>query len=79
MLQAYHELAEYLVKGLVDYPEQVDIETSEERGQVVIQIRVAEGDAGRVIGKQGRVINAIRTLLEAHADSRGERISLDIV
>jgi uncharacterized protein len=79
MLQAYHELAEYLVKGLVDYPDQVDIETNEERGQVVIQIRVAEGDAGRVIGKQGRVINSIRTLLEAHADSRGERISLDIV
>jgi predicted RNA-binding protein YlqC (UPF0109 family) len=79
MRQAYHELAEYLVKGLVDYPEQVNLETSEERGQVIIQIRVAEGDAGRVIGKQGRVINAIRALLEAHADSRGERISLDIV
>ena len=79
MLQAYQELAEYIIKGLVDYPDQVAIETSQERGQVIIQIRVAEGDAGRVIGKQGRVINAIRTLLEAHADNRGDRISLDLL
>lgn len=79
MLEAYQDLAEFIIKGLVDNPAQVQISASEERGQIVLEVRVAEGDAGRIIGKQGRVINAIRTLLEAHADGRGERISLDIL
>lgn len=79
MLEAYQELAEFIIKGLVDNPAQVQISASEERGQIVLEVRVAEGDAGRIIGKQGRVINTIRTLLEAHAGGRGERISLDIL
>ncbi len=75
----YVELVEYVVKSLVDDPESVAVEESRESGQVVLELRVAEPDMGRVIGKSGRVINAIRSIVQIVAAKKGERVSLEII
>jgi predicted RNA-binding protein YlqC (UPF0109 family) len=75
----YVELVEYVVKSLVDDPESVAVEESRESGQVVLELRVAEPDMGRVIGKSGRVINAIRSIVQIAAAKKGERVSLEII
>lgn len=75
----YAELVEYVVKSLVDDPESVAVEESRESGQVVLELRVAEPDMGRVIGKSGRVINAIRSIVQIAAAKKGERVSLEII
>jgi predicted RNA-binding protein YlqC (UPF0109 family) len=75
----YVELVEYVVKSLVDDPESVAVEDSRESGQVVLELRVAEPDMGRVIGKSGRVINAIRSIVQIAAAKKGERVSLEII
>ncbi|MCL4871113.1 MAG: KH domain-containing protein [Anaerolineae bacterium] len=75
----YAQLVEYVVKSLVDDPDSVAVEESRESGQVVLELRVAEPDIGRVIGKGGRVINAIRSIVQIAAAKKGERISLEII
>lgn len=75
----YAELVEYVVKSLVDDPESVAVEESRESGQVILELRVAEPDMGRVIGKSGRVINAIRSIVQIAAAKKGERVSLEII
>ena len=73
------ELVEYIAKGLVDDPDQVRIkEISTSRG-IILEMRVARGDMGRVIGKQGRVANAMRAVLRVPAIRKGKQVSLDIV
>ncbi|CCW36464.1 RNA-binding protein (KH domain) [Chthonomonas calidirosea] len=64
-------LLEYLIKSLVDDPESVTITEVERPDITVYEVRVAPGDLGRIIGKQGRVVNALRTV--ARAAARGER------
>jgi predicted RNA-binding protein YlqC (UPF0109 family) len=56
------ELLEFLVRALVEDPDAVEVEELEEDGDLIYEISVAEGDLGRVIGKGGRVANAIRTV-----------------
>ncbi len=75
----YTELVEYVVKSLVDDPESVAVEESRDAGQVVLELRVAEPDMGRVIGKSGRVINAIRAIVQIAAAKKGERVSLELI
>ena len=75
----YTELVEYVVKSLVDDPESVAVEESHESGQVILELRVAEPDMGRVIGKSGRVINAIRSIVQIAAAKKGDRVSLEII
>lgn len=72
------ELVEYIAKSLVDNPDAVVVEEKRGRSGSTLILHVAPDDAGRVIGKSGRVANAIRTLIRSVAMQNGERISLEI-
>jgi len=73
------ELVEYIAKSLVDHPDQVTVNEVEGRSGTVLELTVADSDMGRVIGKGGRVVNAIRTLVKVSAANTGTRYSLEIV
>jgi predicted RNA-binding protein YlqC (UPF0109 family) len=73
------ELLEFLVRALVEEPEAVVVEELEEDGDLIYEITVAEGDLGRVIGKGGRVANAIRTIAKAAAVRLDRRVIVDIL
>ena len=73
------ELLEFLVKALVEDPEAVKVEELEEDWDLVYEISVAEGDLGRVIGKGGRIANAIRTIAKAAAVRIDRRVIVDIL
>jgi predicted RNA-binding protein YlqC (UPF0109 family) len=73
------ELIEYMAKALVDDPEQVRVDEIEGTNSTIYELRVAPDDMGRVIGKQGRVANAMRTVLRASAARQGRRVTLEIV
>ena len=74
----FKELVEYLAKVLVDQPDQVHVEAVEDAATTTLKLRVAPGDLGRVIGKQGRTARAIRTLLYATAARAKRRVVLEI-
>jgi predicted RNA-binding protein YlqC (UPF0109 family) len=73
------ELLEFLVKALVEDPEAVVVEELEEDGDLIYEITVAEEDLGRVIGKGGRIANAIRTIAKAAAVRIDRRVVVDIL
>ncbi len=73
------ELVEYLVKSLVDQPGEVFLEEREEEDSVVLELRIAQDDLGKVIGKNGNTINAIRTVLQAAASSHRKRARLEVL
>jgi uncharacterized protein len=73
------ELLEFLVRALVEDPEAVVVEELEEEGDLVYEITVAEDDLGRVIGKGGRVANAIRTIAKAAAVRIDRRVIVEIL
>ena len=73
------DLLEFLVRALVEDPEAVEVEELEEDGDLVYEISVADGDLGRVIGKGGRVANAIRTIAKAAAVRIDRRVIVDIL
>ena len=73
-----HRVLEYLIKSLVNQPEEVHIESSGEE-RCVFSVTVAEEDMGRVIGRRGRVANAIRTVVRAAAISDEIEIDVDFV
>jgi predicted RNA-binding protein YlqC (UPF0109 family) len=73
------ELIEFLVKALVEDPGAVVVEELEEDGDLIYEVTVAEGDLGRVIGKGGRVANAIRTIAKAAAVRIDRRVIVDIL
>jgi predicted RNA-binding protein YlqC (UPF0109 family) len=70
---------EYVIKALVDHPEQVDVTEVDGERVVVFELRLNQGDIGKVIGKSGRTITAIRTLLTSAAAKHGKRAMLEIV
>jgi predicted RNA-binding protein YlqC (UPF0109 family) len=74
------ELLSYIAKGLVENPEAVSVIEDEplEDGTVVYHLHVADGDMGRVIGKQGRIAKSIRTLMRAVANRQNEKIAVEI-
>jgi len=72
------ELVEVLAKALVDHPEQVLVAQTETEKTVHLQLTVAPDDMGKVIGKQGRIANAMRTLVKAAAVKDGRRVHVDI-
>lgn len=74
------ELIEYIAKSLASKPEDVKVtEEEEEDGRVVLRLEVAEEDKGRIIGRQGRVAQAMRVLLRVAAVKGGTRAILEIV
>lgn len=74
------ELLEALAKNLVSKPEEVSVtEKTKEDGTIVLELRVGSGDMGRVIGKQGRIAKAIRTLMKAAATKDEVKVVVDIV
>lgn len=73
------ELVEYLVKSLVDQPGDVLLEEREEEDTVVLELKIAQDDLGKVIGKNGNTINAIRTVLQAAASSHRKRARLEVL
>ncbi|HCA40073.1 MAG TPA: KH domain-containing protein [Aminobacterium sp.] len=79
MMPSYKELVQYIVEHLVTEPEKVEV-TSEvnDRGIVMVNVRVAPEDVGRVIGKRGATINAIRLVAKAAAVKANERVEVDI-
>ena len=70
---------EYVVKALVDNPEQVDVREVDGERVVVFELRLNQKDVGKVIGKSGRTITAIRTLLTSAAAKQGKRAMLEII
>ena len=70
---------EYVVKALVDHPEEVDVREVDGERVVVFELRLNQTDIGKVIGKSGRTITAIRTLLTSAAAKMGKRAMLEIV
>jgi hypothetical protein len=73
------ELVETIAKALVDYPDQVAIKTVEGQKSMVFELTVAPEDMGKVIGKQGRIAKAIRTVVKAAATKEGKKISVEII
>lgn len=73
------ELVELIARALVDRPEGVVVREAEEAQATVLELRVAQGDLGKVIGKQGRTARAIRTILNASGTKLKKRFVLDIV
>ncbi len=77
--QALKELVERMARALVDSPDQVTVEATEEDNAMVLRLRVASSDVGRVIGKQGRTAKAMRTVLHAIAARSKRRAVLEIL
>jgi predicted RNA-binding protein YlqC (UPF0109 family) len=72
-------LVEFVAKALVDEPDQVEVKAIDDQDGKVIELHVAEGDMGKVIGRNGSVAKAMRTLLKVVAAREGESISLEIL
>lgn len=73
------ELLLYMAKNLVDNPEAVTVTETDGDDGKVLELRVAEGDMGKVIGRQGRIAKEIRTIVKTVAQRSGERVSVEIV
>ena len=73
------ELLEFTAKSMVSEPDAVSIEENVQENSVVLTLHVAEGDMGKVIGKQGRIAKAIRTVVKAAASHENKKVTVDIV
>jgi len=73
------EFLEFLARSLVDHPEQVRVEETETSDGVLLRLTVAKEDVGKVIGKQGRIARALRTVVKASAVKDGKQATVEIV
>ncbi len=73
------ELVEFIARSLVDEPDEVTVNMIEGEKSTILELRVAEGDVGKVIGKHGRIAKAVRTILSAAATKNGKRVVLEIL
>ena len=76
---AAKELVEYVAKSLVDDPDAVKVEVIDDEGTTVIELHVADDDMGKVIGRNGSVAKALRTLLKVTAAREGSSVQLEII
>ena len=72
------ELVEVMAKALVEHPEKVSVIESEQNGETVIELKVAPSDMGKVIGKQGRIAKAIRSVVKAAASKEDKKVVVEI-
>lgn len=73
------ELVEIIAKSLVVHPEEVFVTESENEGEILIQLRVAQDDMGKIIGKQGRIAKALRTVVKAAATMENKKVNVEIL
>ena len=73
------ELVEVIAKSLVDHPEDVRVEEKQRDRQVTLELRVDEDDMGKVIGRQGRIAKAMRTVVKAAATRENKKVSVEII
>ena len=76
---ALKDLVDYLVKSLADKPEEVVLVEREEDDTVLLELKIAPEDFGKIIGKNGNTINAIRTVVQTAASSRKKRARLEVI
>ena len=79
MMSELREFIEYIAKSLVDYPEEVEVTQIDGAKTVIFELKVNKGDIGKIIGKSGRTIKALRTLLITTAAKNGIRAVLEIL
>ena len=73
------ELLTYIVQNLVDDPDKVSVTEREADSETVYEVRVADGDKGKDIGRQGRIVKEIRILMKAVAQRKGKKVSVEIM
>ena len=73
------ELIEYIVTSLVDNPDEVAVTEKDNGSELVLELAVADSDMGRVIGRNGRVINSIRTLVQVSAAKQGKQVAVELL
>ena len=74
------DLLEFLARALVDHPDEVSVEGfDEDDGTIVLELRVADDDVGKVIGRNGRTVNALRAVVRAAAARDGRKVLVDVV
>lgn len=72
------ELVEVMAKALVEHPEEVSVTETEKNGEMIIELKVAPSDMGKVIGKQGRIAKAIRSVVKAAASKEDKKVVVEI-
>ena len=72
------ELVEVMAKALVEHPEEVTVTESEKNGETILELKVAPSDMGKVIGKQGRIAKAIRSVVKAAASKEDKKVVVEI-
>ena len=73
------ELLTYLIQNLVDHPDEVSVTERASGSETVFEDRVADGDMGKVIGRQGRIIKEVRVLMKAVAQRKGKKVSVEVL
>jgi uncharacterized protein len=73
------ELVEYIAKALVDQPDKVDVQEVQGERSIILEVRVAPDDVGKVIGKQGRIAKALRIVVGAAAVKENKRVMVEII
>ncbi len=72
------DLVEVLARALVDHPEEVSVTETEREGEIILELKVAPEDMGKVIGKQGRIAKAIRAMVKAAASKTNKKVVVEI-
>ena len=73
------ELLTYIIQSLVENPDEISVTERKAEGETVFEVRVAEGDMGKVIGRQGRIVKESRVLMKAVAQRKGKKVSVEIM
>ena len=73
------ELLTYIARSLVDHPDEVSVTDRTEDGEIVFEVRVADGDMGKIIGRQVRIVKEIRVLMKAVAQRQGKKVSVEVL